>query len=148
MPPESRKPSSASTSAETGKLFGPLRPQGPPPPAAQKVPPAAVKPAPAAAVEPTPWRKVGWGLVVAGILVGAGGGGAFALLGKSQNDKVKAGGFRTAQDLLDVQDSAALDNKLCAVFGIAGAALVATGVPMILLHPAPAGGVAVAVRFP
>ena len=130
----------ASTADAARKLFVPLRSTKPsvrvataPP---QRQPAPSTAPLRAAARAPagmSGWRRAGFALVGAGVALGA-ASTVFALLGKAQNDRIKAGGLATSTAISDAASSGQRDNTFSIGLAVAGAAAVAVGVPLILVH--------------
>ena len=155
-PPEPKTAPSEPSASKEPPQPGPIREREEPRRA--EAPPAALAPPATPGIQGdgrTTWRRVGFGLIGAGALAGA-GSGIFALLGKSQNDKIKSGGFVTSQALLDAESAGQRHNSFAIGFGIGAAAALAIGVPMVLLHGDRAqasvavqpAGLAFAARFP
>jgi hypothetical protein len=83
-----------------------------------------------------PRRAAGWALVGVGLAAGA-VSGLSAYLGAKQNDKIRAGGFATQQDIADAATTGKTFNIMSIGFAVGGGALLAVGLPIILANPDP-----------
>ncbi len=73
---------------------------------------------------------VGWGIVsLAGM-------GVFLGVGAAENGRIQSGGFKTADDISHAATVGKAMNVMAGIFGVAGGALVAVGIPVIAVnHP-------------
>ena len=83
------------------------------------------------------WRERGGALMVAGLL-SAGAAGAFAVAGRNESDRIKAGGLATANDIASAaRNGQAWNMDAFVLLGLAGG-LTLAGAPMVFLNLDPA----------
>ncbi|MBS2024401.1 MAG: DUF2380 domain-containing protein [Deltaproteobacteria bacterium] len=140
---------SAKAPETTGEKKSSDTSSSPPPPRLREAQPKkAPAPSNAISAEPTPHpsdagRVLGfWALGVGG--AAALTSGFFILKSKSDIDSVQNGGLANPNEIQDLSDKSVSANKLAWGFGIGAAALVGTGIGLILTHPAIEGPVALA----